>query len=144
MLHTWSLAVEEQYYLILPLALTMLWRFGLKRLFWCIVAAAAASLMLAEYGWRFHPDANFYLMPSRAWELLAGALIAFAGIRKPLHERVNFWQRQLLALVGLGLIVAVLFTFTASTPTPSLYALIPVAGASLVIAFASFMSSAVT
>ena len=77
LLHTWSLAVEEQYYLFFPLFLILFWRFGKKRVFWTIVIIATVSLILSEWGWRYRAAANFYLAPTRAWELLAGSLVAF-------------------------------------------------------------------
>ena len=77
LLHTWSLAVEEQYYMFFPLFLLLAWRFGRNRVFYMIAAIAAVSLLLSEWAWRHTPVANFYLAPTRAWELLAGSLCAF-------------------------------------------------------------------
>ena len=65
-LHTWSLAVEEQYYVLFPIFLILAWRFGKNRVFWTIVAMAAISLLLSEWGWRNKATANFYLAPTRA------------------------------------------------------------------------------
>ena len=77
LLHTWSLAVEEQYYVLFPIFLILAWRFGKNRVFWMIVVIAAISLLLSELGWRKQPAANFYLAPTRAWELFAGSIAAF-------------------------------------------------------------------
>ena len=77
LLHTWSLAFEEQYYLLFPVLLLVFWRLGRQKVFWLIAALALSSLILSEWGWRKHPDANFYLLPSRAWELLSGSMAAF-------------------------------------------------------------------
>ena len=67
LLHTWSLAVEEQYYLFFPVFLFALWRFGKNRVFWAIVGLSILSLVLSEWGWRNNPHANFYLALTRAW-----------------------------------------------------------------------------
>ena len=77
LLHTWSLAVEEQYYLLFPVFLILAWRFGKNRVFWMMVVMAAISLLLSEWGWRNRSQANFYLAPTRAWELFAGSIAAF-------------------------------------------------------------------
>ena len=130
LLHTWSLAVEEQYYLLFPPVLLALWRFGRRRVFWAVVAMAGVSLMLSEWGWRNEPSANFYLAPSRAWELLAGSLCAFASVGRA--QRSN----NLVSGVGLVLIVGSVFAFDAETPFPSLYALAPVGGAVLIVLYA--------
>ena len=77
LLHTWSLAVEEQYYIIFPLFLILFWRFGKNKVFWIIAGIALVSFLLSEWGWRNRATANFYLAPTRAWELLSGSLTAF-------------------------------------------------------------------
>lgn len=129
LLHTWSLAVEEQYYVLFPLLLLLAWRFGRNPVFWIIAGTAALSLMVSEWGSRYFPAANFYLAPGRAWELLAGSLCAFVRTdQAPV-------SRQLLAGLGLGLIVLAILMFDSSTPFPSLYALVPVGGTVLIILF---------
>ncbi|CAA0105610.1 Uncharacterised protein [Starkeya nomas] len=130
LLHTWSLAVEEQYYLFAPLSLAVLWRFGRRRVFWLVVATAVASLLATEWGWRYAPRANFYLPQFRIWELLAGSICGFiASGRTP---RPN----QALSLAGLALIVFAILYYDSSTPFPSLYALAPVVGTALILLFA--------
>jgi peptidoglycan/LPS O-acetylase OafA/YrhL len=66
LLHTWSLAVEEQFYLLFPIFLLLAWRFGRNRVFWSICLIGAISLAASEWGWRNNPSANFYLAPTRA------------------------------------------------------------------------------
>ena len=130
LLHTWSLAVEEQYYLAFPLFLMVAWRFGRDPVFYLVAAAALVSLVLAELTVRDAPDAAFYLPHTRAWELLAGSLCALG------QRRLSTRAHDGLALLGLALIVGSVFMFDATTPMPSLLALAPVGGAALVVLFA--------
>ena len=129
LLHTWSLAVEEQFYIVFPLLMLAAWRFGRNPVFVLIAGLSLLSLLLAEWGWRNTPDANFYLIPTRAWELGVGALCALV-----LHRR-RPGTNSLLAGFGLGLIAMSVLLYDASTPFPSLYALAPVGGTALVILY---------
>lgn len=129
LLHTWSLAVEEQYYLIFPIFLLLVWRFGRNKVFWSVVVIAAISLLLAEWGWRNSPDANFYLAPTRAWELLAGSICAFITVGRA--QKSN----NVLSAIGLAAIVFSIFAFDENTPFPSVYGLAPVVGTALIILF---------
>ena len=130
LLHTWSLAVEEQYYVLFPIFLFLAWRYGTNRVFWMIVAMASISLLLSEWGWRNKATANFYLAPTRAWELFAGSIAAFI-VQKNGVRKNNF-----LALLGLAAITFSIFAYDESTPFPSLYALVPVLGVVLLILYA--------
>src|SRR5690606_10827504 len=126
LLHTWSLAVEEQYYLVFPLLICLLWRFGRRRLCLVLLALAAASLALAEYGWRTHPALNFYSLPTRAWELLLGSMAACYVQARP--QATQAPQSEWLALVGLLMTLAPVFAFDQATPFPSVYGLVPTCG----------------
>ncbi|WP_421699312.1 acyltransferase family protein [Ancylobacter sp.] len=130
LLHTWSLAVEEQYYLFAPLTLAALWRFGRRRLFWMVVGVAVLSLLATEWGWRYAPRANFYLPQFRIWELLAGSICGFLATSHAPRASNG------LSALGLGMILFAIFAFDEATPFPSLYALVPVVGAALVVLFA--------
>ena len=129
-LHTWSLAVEEQYYVFFPIFLMLTWRFGKSRVFWMIVVMSAVSLMLSEWGWRNKPTANFYLSPTRAWELFAGSIAAF------IVQRNGVQKNNLLAFLGLATIVFSIFFYDENTPFPSVYALVPVLGVVIFILYA--------
>lgn len=133
LLHTWSLAVEEQFYLIFPLIMIALWRFGTKILFISLMIIAVSSLAFSEYSWRNFPDANFYLIFSRAWELMIGVVAAFYLIYK--KNSVSFNSSQLLSLLGFALIIFSIVYLDKSFPFPSVYALLPTIGAALIIAF---------
>ncbi len=132
LLHTWSLAVEEQYYIVFPVVVTLLWRYGQRWLVGLLMLALLASLGMAEWGWRHQPHANFFLAPSRVWELLVGALCAFY-----LFGKENVKGQELLSLLGAVLIGFSVVVFDESTPFPSLYGVIPVLGTALIILFAS-------
>lgn len=129
MLHTWSLAVEEQYYLLFPILLLLAWRQGKDRVFWLIVVLAAISLAVSEWGWRHDRSANFYLAHARAWELFAGSIAAFIVTKRGVMSN-NF-----LSFVGLIAILFSIFFFDKTTPFPSVYALVPVLGVVLIILF---------
>ena len=130
LLHTWSLAVEEQYYILFPIFLIIAWRFGKNRVFWMIVVMAAISMLLSEWGSRNHPNANFYLAPTRAWELFAGSIAAFVV------QRQGVQKNNLLALVGLSGIAFSIFFYDEATPFPSVYTLVPVLGVLLLVLYA--------
>jgi peptidoglycan/LPS O-acetylase OafA/YrhL len=128
LLHTWSLGVEEQFYILLPLALMPLVRRD-RLLLALVIAATVLSFGLSEIGWRWKPDANFYLLPTRAWELLVGVLCALIAARAA--PRPN----DLLAGAGVALVIGAIFVFDEITPAPSLCMLAPVGGAALVLMF---------
>ena len=128
LLHTWSLAVEEQYYLFFPLFLLLLH----KRARWTasalwIIFALSVALSIALVATK--PSAAFYLLPSRAWELMLGGILALGRFGEPRNDQ----QRKAASLVGLGLILAPVFLYTRSTPFPGLAALPPAAGAAMLI-----------
>lgn len=132
LLHTWSLAIEEQFYLIAPWLIII---FSRKRTMLVIafVLIFIASLVFAELTSRHAPESAFFLLPSRAWELLAGSLVSFylASKHDSQMPRLN---SQFLAVLGLGLIVGPMIFFDSSIRHPSIYTLMPVSGAVLLIA----------
>ena len=130
LIHTWSLAVEEQYYLLFPIFLILAWKLGKKRTLLTICFVAAVSLLLSELWWRKYPTANFYLAPTRAWELLAGSLTAFWINKRGVKAN------NTLSLLGFVAIFFSIFAYSKNTPFPSVYALVPVAGVMLLILFA--------
>jgi peptidoglycan/LPS O-acetylase OafA/YrhL len=130
LLHTWSLAVEEQYYLLFPLLMAALGAFSRRKHIAVIGVLAFLSLALSEWGWRNYPEENFFFTFSRMWELFAGSLCAFIAFRRELRGN------QILSLIGMGLILWSVFAYDASVPFPSVYTLVPVIGTALVLLFA--------
>jgi len=140
LLHTWSLAVEEQYYLLFPLFLMVMWKFGKRWVFGSFVVVAIASLLLAQWGAYNTPTANFFLLLTRGWELAIGAVIAFyLFYRKPGRQpRANHKAvAEVLSLVGMLMIGYAVFVFDEITPFPGFFALVPTVGTGLIILFAT-------
>lgn len=140
LLHTWSLAVEEQYYIFFPIVLLTLWSAWKRATAAFVLLATIGSLALAQWASIYHPVGNFYMLPTRAWELLAGSLVAIASLRlRPQRDGPFISSRMdgALAVMGIVLIAYSLFTFGEDTPFPSLYTAVPVLGTALVILFAT-------
>jgi peptidoglycan/LPS O-acetylase OafA/YrhL len=129
LLHTWSLAIEEQYYLLFPVMMWTLKRYLPKRLAAVCVVGFVASLTLSIWAVRNTPAAAFYLLPSRAWELLLGSVLV-VGVLPELHSGR---MRELLAAAGLLAIAAAMLLFDTSTPFPGIAAAMPCLGAALVL-----------
>lgn len=141
LLHTWSLAVEEQYYLLFPIFLLLTWRLGKRWIVSILVVVAVISLAVAHWGSFHQPEATFYLLPTRGWELLIGVIIAFyLFAKKDLEittEKADKSVSQVGSLIGLLLIAYAVFAFDKNTPFPSAYALIPTIGTAFIILFAT-------
>ena len=140
LLHTWSLAVEEQFYILFPLFLMMVVRWRRHRLKWLTAGAALLSFVVSVYGVAYKPSAAFYLAPTRAWELLIGALLAMGVFRRELSGSTS----AALGLTGLVLIGYAVFAFSSLTPFPGASALVPCLGTALVIYSGMASGNAVT
>lgn len=130
LLHTWSLAVEEQFYILFPLMLFLIYKVRERGVAGAIAIAATISFLLCEWGSHVAPVATFYLAPTRAWELLAGTLCAFAPAGS--MKRKN----DVLAAAGLVAVIWAMTRLDGSVRYPGAYTLVPVAGTMLIIQFA--------
>jgi peptidoglycan/LPS O-acetylase OafA/YrhL len=140
LLHTWSLAVEEQYYVLFPLYLMLIWHFGKRWILGSFFIISLASLSISHWAAFNEPNANFFLLPTRAWELAIGAGIAFYFLYRKSAMRSLLSRTlvgELLSWFGLALIVYAVLVFDENTPFPSLYALAPTIGTALIIVFSS-------
>lgn len=140
MLHTWSLSVEEQYYVLFPIFLMALWKLRKRWIFGSLMVVAVISLVMAQWGAYNKPSATFFLLPTRGWELAIGALIAFYFLyKKEQSEFVSSHKTasEVLGLLGLTLIFYSIFAFDRFIPFPSLYSLIPTVGTAFIIVFAT-------
>lgn len=136
LLHTWSLAVEEQYYLVFPIFLLLFWQLGRRWVISLLVAAAFLSLGLAQWWVEVKPAFTFFMLPTRGWEILIGAFLAFY-LDKNNKVPVSIFVSQILGLIGLLLICASIFLFNEGIPFPSVFTLVPTIGTALVILFAT-------
>jgi peptidoglycan/LPS O-acetylase OafA/YrhL len=134
MLHTWSLAVEEQYYIFFPLLIMLLFPSGKKIIVNTIIFIGIFSLLISEWGAINSPIANFYLLPSRAWELMSGALASMFYLNCTLIKiRTRF--ATYLSTSGILFILFSYFLFTPSTLHPTSLTILPVLGTVLVLLF---------
>ena len=131
LLHTWSLAVEEQYYILFPIFIMLAWKLGVKWILILLSIVFFISLGAAEWGAHNKPSATFFLLPTRGWELLVGVFAAFY-LKYNTHLKLHALN-QVLSLLGFGMIVYSIIAFDATTPFPSLYTLIPTIGTGLLI-----------
>lgn len=130
LLMTWSLGIEEQFYFFLPPLMLFIARFSKKALGPAIAAVTIASLGLSIIQSTRLPDAAFYLLPARAWELGAGTLLAiaeFSKSRQPTALRSR-WVREITAIVGIAFVAMSIAIFNVNTPFPGWAALLPVVG----------------
>lgn len=128
LLHTWSLAIEEQYYLLFPGFLLFISRFARSRYFTLTASIFCCSLTYSIWSVEKAPDAAFYLLQSRAWELLLGSLLAMTHVR-PQSALI----RECGCFSGIVMILISVFSYSAATEFPGLLALLPCVGTSLVI-----------
>jgi len=145
-LHTWSLAVEEQYYLVFPVYLLVTWKWGVRKCFWLTILLGGLSIAFAQWGSTHQPVFNFYWLPARIWELFAGAMIPifYTVFRCPESmPSVQFRSGivpELMGWLGLVLILSSIFMMNERMLWPSLWTIVPVSGTVLVLIFSSHLT----
>lgn len=140
LLHTWSLSVEEQYYLVFPIAVALIWRFRRRTKILLLISSFTVSFSLAQILSSMKPMAAYYLLPTRIWELLIG-VIATLVLQHRTMSKTPRWIDELLSYLGFSFILFSIIVFSETTPYPSIYTLIPTIGTFLVIVFASTKST---
>jgi peptidoglycan/LPS O-acetylase OafA/YrhL len=139
LLHTWSLAVEEQFYIAFPIVLLVVAALGRSWRERILTGAFVVSLALAVWVTPRSPAASFYVLPTRAWELLLGTMVVFADPRIPPASRL---VREVVTAASLLMIVLPVFLYTPQTVFPGAAAIWPCAGAAGLILLGGGKSTA--
>jgi len=134
-LQTWSLSVEEQFYLLFPWIFVLVWSRGKKVLISFLVIISFVSVACMHWGLENDIEANWYLLPGRIWEFVLGAVLALLPERSKEKQQSEIYG-QVFSLVGLIILLVSVFTFDGYKPFPSFYTVLPLAGAALIIRFA--------
>jgi peptidoglycan/LPS O-acetylase OafA/YrhL len=129
LLHTWSLAVEEQFYILFPIFLLLIRRFFPNRLRTAVVVLFVLSLITSAIVVHFSQNTAFYMPYTRAWELLLGTILSL----KMFPPMASLWLRNLATAVGAVMIAYSVLSYSSSTTFPGLSALVPCIGTALII-----------
>jgi len=134
LLHTWSLAVEEQFYIFFPILIFLIFIYFKKGILFSIISVIIVSILTSTFASFTYPNANFYLLPSRVWEILFGSLIAYFQVFKDKKFYLTIYSKLLILI---SLILIILFSFLANDQTyhPSFLTLIPVLSTVCLICF---------
>lgn len=126
LLHTWSLSVEEQYYIFFPILLVLIFKYNKNKLVMIVTSCLLLSLIFSQWSITNDKNAAFYLIFSRSWELLIGSLLSIFYIR--IDTYVSCYNKYIVQIMGIAsfslLVFSILF-FDKKTPFPGLYALFP-------------------
>jgi peptidoglycan/LPS O-acetylase OafA/YrhL len=134
LLHTWSLAVEEQFYLVFPAVLLVALNFARSATALILLLIGLASFALSAWASLYKPTFAFFLLPTRVWEFTLGALAAQIAL-SPAYPRLQTYRFccQAVSLLGLLLVIYSIFVFKKTYVYPGYLALVPVFGTSLLL-----------
>ena len=133
-LHTWSLSVEEQFYILFPVILLITFKYVKKYIIHVLIIGFLISLGLADWSSRNYPSISFYYLHTRMWELIAGSILAYFEIQLG-HRSNNQTLKIILPGFGLLLIIFNIIFFKTYFPHPSIYTLPSIIGVCLIIWF---------
>ena len=134
LIHTWSLSIEEQFYLIFPPLMLLLWKRWKELSLIALLAIGVMSFLLTFYVNQISPVASFYLLPVRAWELLCGSILVFVA-PKAIRNVPSAFASSSLCLSALVLLACSVLWFDSTLPYPNLFTLVPVFATSVLIVF---------
>ena len=135
-LNTWSLSVEEQFYILFPIVLLITFKYFKKYLIHVLTFGFILSLGLSEWGSRNYPSLNFYILPTRVWELLAGSILAYFEQTNN-HRSRNQILNKILPSIGFLIILFSITLINDETKHPSLNTFFPILGVCLIIWFSN-------
>ena len=135
LIHTWSLSIEEQFYILFPIVCLAIFKFSKNNFFLIFSLIAIIGLFTAQHIITNYPSMAFYGLPTRGWEIICGVLVAWVLHSTNFLILKSFLLNQILSLIGFGLVLFSIITFNLNTPHPSFYSLIPVFGTVLLIIF---------
>ena len=133
LLHTWSLSIEAQFYILFAIFCLFIFRLKDKWILLTSFILLCLSFILANWGAINKPIANFYLFPTRLWEFMIGFFVAYYMMNfQPTRSHI---KNELLSITGLLMIISSIIVYDNNTPFPSLYTVMPTIGAALLILF---------
>lgn len=135
LLHTWSLSLEEQFYVLFPLLLIVSARISKRHVVWILGGVFCISAVACWYGTIHSPNASFYLLPTRIWEFLFGGILAILQIERPQQRADSDTKGYVATLIGLTAIIGSLMGIDKNASFPGLWPAIPCLGTVLVLQF---------